>query len=84
MTEESVTVSTSNSPCKPKYKLFDNELKRFVRTSEESSPVAVPEKISSNSSTIEESNLGRKITNDSRLKGLASSPSPGISLGYEF
>ena len=45
ITDESVTDSISISPSKPKYKLLDNELKRFVRTSEESSPVAVPEKI---------------------------------------
>ena len=77
--DESVADSISISPSKPKYKLLDNEVNKSVSISVESPPASEFVNISNNSSTIKESKPGRKMTSDSRLRGLFSSPSPGIS-----
>ena len=79
MIEESVTASISSSPDKPRYRLSANVVKKSEKRSVVSSKLEVSVKASNSSMTKEESSPGMKISSVSRLSGLSSSPSPGMS-----
>ena len=76
---ESDTLSTSNEPSRPRYKFSEKSVNKFSNISEESRFVLVSVKIVKISVTKDESNSGMKINMLSKLRGLLSLPSPGIS-----